>query len=329
MVFFIHSTFPEEPYANFPVPVIIRKCTAGLFGPCAVPMFYFISGFLFFNGISNTYTLFAIIKRRFRTLFVPFVIAAIFYPSFFVIMEIIPEVSNYINRPSYLKLFKEMSSVDVLNSLFYGASDGWPWAYHLWFMRDLITVVLLSPIIYMIRKWIGYWIIALVLLLYLMFPNYWFIYAMFWFVSGSFFLYYFSKVPIWLVIISLCTFSVLSIYRLYFGEYAYNIFKVLEISAGIVFFWRLYDYLYGRQFCLNIHIPFSVACQFTFFLYLYHEPLFHLLVKATVIIFGANSFGYSMSIIIPPIIIVIIGTLFGRFLKTKLPKFYAVISGGR
>lgn len=329
VVFFIHSTFPEEPYNHLLLPVVVRKCTAGIFGPCAVPMFYTISGYLFFREIKGLQTVFTKIRRRIRTLLIPFVIAALYYPAFFVFMKILPGVGGYIDRPSFIEMFKNMKLTEILCSLFYGASDGWPWAYHLWFMRDLLMIVFLSPIIYIIRKQLGYWIIPLILLLFLIFSNQMFLYAMFWFVSGSLFLRDLEKLPRGFVFSLLLSFFILSIYRQIYGEYSWKLLKVIEISMGIISFWCIYDYITNNRLVFVCCNKLKLVCQFTFFLYLYHEPIFHIIVKIVILVLGANPIGYTVAIIFPPILIIILGVVIGLCLKKRLPRLYYVITGGR
>lgn len=329
VVFFIHSTFPEEPYETFIIPVFMRKCTSGLFGPCAVPMFYAISGFLYYNNVRNIDVIIIKIKKRFWTLIIPFIIAAVYYPSFFILMEIIPWINDYIDRPSYIEMCKSMMPIEILCSLFYGSSDGYPWAYHLWFMRDLIIIVFLSPIIFFIKSIIGYWTILITLVLYLLFPHFWFLYAMFWFVSGSLVLGELTKLPKWSILTLLILFISMAVFRQFIFDYSWKIYNIIEITAGITSIWCIYDYITNKQSVLPHHEIVGKTCRLTFFLYLYHEPVFHIIVKSIITCFGKNTFGYSMSIILPPIIIIYLGYYIGYFLINKLPRLYKIISGGR
>ena len=329
IVFFIHSSFPEEPYKQFLLPNVVRKCTAGIFGPCAVPMFYTISGFLFFRGVEGSKIVLKKIRRRIRTLIIPFILAAFYYPVFFVLMEILPGVGNYIDRPSFIELFKSLTLPEILCSMFYGASDGYPWAYHLWFMRDLIIIVFLSPVVFFIKKWIGCWIIAVILFLYISFPSFWFLYAMFWFVSGSVVLGKMGSIPRWIFFPLLFLFFMMAIYRQLNGDYSYIFFNVIEISMGLVSFWCLYDYVTHNHLVFVDHDKLKLACQFTFFLYLYHEPIFHILVKLLIMVLGTNSLGYTMAITLPPFFIILLGVIIGCRLRNRLPRMYSVITGGR
>lgn len=53
MVLYLHAGLPEEVMEAMMVPKTLRTVVAGVFCPCAVPLFYSISGFLFFNGLGG------------------------------------------------------------------------------------------------------------------------------------------------------------------------------------------------------------------------------------------------------------------------------------
>ena len=46
--------------------------------------------------------------------------------------------------------------LDVLLALFYMKPGGnTPWAFHLWFLRDLIIIVACSPLLFYMRKYVS------------------------------------------------------------------------------------------------------------------------------------------------------------------------------
>ena len=118
-------------------------------------------------------------------------------------------------------------------------------------------------------------------------------------------------------------------YRQLFGSYLLELFNVVEISMGLISFWCIYDYLVKNRSVFNYSNKLKKVCQFTFFLYLYHEPIFHIISKLMIKVFGTNSLGYTFAIIVPPFLIIFLGVLFGQSLKNGLPRLYALITGGR
>lgn len=328
IVFYEHSSILDDSYRSVLAPVIAYYSTAGFWGNCAVPIFYAISGFLFFYGASRLSDIFKKIKKRFRTLFIPFLIAAIYYPLFFVIMELTP-LKNYIDRGSYIDFCKTKPIIEIINMFFYGSSDGYPWAYHLWFMRDLITIVLLTPILYYIRKWMKYYSIILPILLFLAFPHIRFLDALIWFLFGSLLLDKLRQIPtigVWTI--SLLYLSVV-IFRILTGDNPTQIVKIVEIALGIISVWCIYDKIIPRSFNLPSHKWLHIACQFTFFIYLYHEPLFHIIVKSLVLALGKNAIGYTIAILVPPLIFTPFGIAIGYYIRRLAPNLYGILVGGR
>jgi surface polysaccharide O-acyltransferase-like enzyme len=330
VVFYIHAGFPDEVNETMTIPVIVRSCIAGVFGPCAVPMFYAISGFLFFYGIRKGITdVFKKMRKRIRTLLIPFIIAALFFPAFFMLMEFIPGASAHINSDSYIDKFGSMPMIDIILSLFYDCGNGMPWAYHLWFLRDLIIIIAFTPILYYIRKGIGFWSICIVLLLYFLFPQVTFLYAMYWFVGGSFIIDKTQKLPQWSIYMMFVLFITMATYRQFNAYEIWKYIKILEISFGVCSIWSIYDIFISKEFRIN-SIPFLLfACQFTFFLYLYHEPAFHIIVKAIPMALGNNELGYTLSFLLSPLIFAPICITIGYFLKKFTPNLYNTIVGGR
>lgn len=330
MVLYIHTGFPEYVIKTMPLPVLVRDLTIGVIGPCAVPMFFMISGFLFFQNIQNP---FCDIKtkmvKRIRTLLIPFIIAAIAFPLYFIVLEFIPGVSGLINSESYLDRMSVMSFGGILKSLFFDSGSGEPWADHLWYLRDLIIIVILSPVIYLIRKYLGYFAIPVTLLLYYLTPDLDFFYGLFWFTTGSLLLDKISSIRYRYVAIILILFLVASVYRSLNPYELRKYFKIFEIAAGLVSIWRIYDYLIFQKIDIEKHKRLLFICSFTFPLYLYHTPSIHIIIKLLPILGGGGTFGYLLSYVLSPILFVPIFVPFCAAIRKHFPRIYAVIVGGR
>ena len=329
IVLYIHAGYPDEVNITMKIPVVVRTCIVGIFGPCAVPMFYAISGYLFFFEANDIQRIYKKMKKRIRTLIIPFVLAALFFPLFFIMMEFVPIAAEHINSNSYIEKFSTMPTLKILMSLFYDSGNGMPWAYHLWFMRDLIIIVALSPLLYYLRRWTSYWIIAIVLVLFLLFPQVKILYAMYWFVAGSFVMDILGKLSRRIVIIMFAGFLLLAICRQIYAYDVWKHFRIVEISLGISSIWCLYDFFVSEKYHLVSTPLLNTACKFTFFLYLYHEPGFHIIVKGIPLVLGDKWFGYTMSFLLSPIIMAPIGIGIGSVIKKYFPAMYGIIVGGR
>lgn len=156
MVVCIHTYFCESlnlrgteiSMEGWMAPVVISLFSISL-THVAVPMFFVLSGYLYFLNISNLNIVLYLskTKKRLISILVPYlswnVIALMLSPS----------------RISGLSLF------DILQG-FWGQGVGlFPWNGPLWFLRDLMIVQFLSPLIYITIKKTKYWLVGMLLLL--------------------------------------------------------------------------------------------------------------------------------------------------------------------
>ena len=147
---------PGEYYIFDKVCYISQRCI----GDIAVPLFFVISGYLFFNSPTfNRQTFISKIKRRVKTLLIPYLLWNLSFLLFIWFLYIIyPPLMH--SLASYLDNFDFITFIQSFWSI-----NGSPVLAPFWFVRDLIVLSLLSyPLYYLIKK-IG--IIILILLLVL------------------------------------------------------------------------------------------------------------------------------------------------------------------
>lgn len=117
----------------------------------AVPIFFFFSGYLFFVGFDGWRTDIwtGKLKRRVRTLLIPYVLWNILSIMFFLIML----------YPRFVLTGEEIPAIDAwfhqiggLRALWDSGGKGVPYDYPLWFIRDLMVFALLAPVIYQFVK---------------------------------------------------------------------------------------------------------------------------------------------------------------------------------
>lgn len=134
---------------------IINICSIVL-TDCAVPMFYIISGYLFFikqdDYVWTEYK--HKIQKKCKTLLLPYLIwnimAIIAYPEQFLEVSVTEKILGFWSR-----------------RMEWGSWSG-PWNGPLWFLRDLFVVMVFSPIISKLIKRIGIWLIILLIIPYIM-----------------------------------------------------------------------------------------------------------------------------------------------------------------
>lgn len=333
LVFYLHAGFPDEVIQTMTVPNVVRACIAGVFGPCAVPMFYAISGYLFFYGTDKGINVvFRKMRKRVWSLLIPFLIAAIVFPLTMCLMQLVPGAAAHINSEITFSTLADIQIPALLYQVFIcgDGSSGMPWAYHLWFMQDLIFIVALSPLLYYVRRWLGWWSVVVVLCLHFLFPQVRFLMGLFWFMSGSFVLDKLERLSRRWAVTSLFAFLLLAIWHQFSPNTAiWEYIKIAKIAFGLIALWCVYGWLVPKSFSLANAPVLRFSCQYTFFLYLYHEPLFHVIVKGIPIVLGANWFGYTMSFLFSPLIFAPIGIAAGVCLKKFVPRLYQVLVGGR
>src|SRR5882762_465882 len=123
----------------------------------AVPLFYLISGFLFyitwnfsFTGIVDKY------KKRIKSLVIPYLFWSLFGVLLFLCLQTIPWSKNFFTK----ELIKDYSFSQLLETILVD-----PIPYQLWFIRDLIMLVVFSPLIgFLTKSTRGIWILFLVVL---------------------------------------------------------------------------------------------------------------------------------------------------------------------
>lgn len=300
----------------------------------AVPLFFFISGFLFFYKTSF-FTLGDYIKKlkkRIKSLFIPYI--------FWNLVVIFLTFLSQIFLPSLLsgrkKLLVDYNVIDWLNT-FYDYGNGLPICYQLWFIRDLIIVVILSPIIYYFIKYTKIYGIAILSILWIF--NLWFdvvgfsIESFFFFSLGAWFSINrkdFTKVVSslrWTSTIAYIILIVIDTYLWYYKITNYTYIQNVGIIIGMITIisWTAFK-LKNKKIKPNAFLSAS-----SFFVYAYHGMPIGLLIKVYIKATTPyiNEFTMIAGYLLIPIIIVSIGVGIYAILHKYLPSFTALITGGR
>lgn len=151
----------------------------------ATPLFSVFSGFLLFYKINewNKNVYFGKIKRKMRTLVLPYMlwnIIPILIMALFLLLKFDGSLTKYMNQ---------LWEHGILN-IFWNYNEGvYPYNIPMWFVRDLIVVVFLSPAVYYLIKYTK--IYGILILGISFFTNIWFpgvsIKALFFFSLGAYF----------------------------------------------------------------------------------------------------------------------------------------------
>ena len=332
LVLYIHSGFHNysTEILGMKFNNMLQEIISEKIGRCAVPLFYMISGFLFFQNTDNGIrTIYKKMGKRVYTLIIPYIIACLFFPLFFVVLDLIPGTEKFINGGNIFSFFKQSISV-ILSSLFYKTPDGTsPLAFQLWFLRDLILIVAISPILYVLRKCFNKYILVLLffcLNLPVNISSYFPTTALFWFMLGDAIINDMSKLKSKFI---LATFLIISFLEMYYEVKLPKYILIPITLLGIIGAWSIYDSIVSYKFILKNNKYLCLACNATFFIYLFHEPTLNIVRKLLVVVFGQSSFGFAASYLLSPWIFAFIAIIIVSFMRNYIPRVYSILVGGR
>ena len=143
---------------QFPIHDLLQHIVTGELACIAVPLFFFISGFLFFYRSVFSLKIYGQkLKKRIRTLLIPY----IFWNIVVLLLLFLTQVFLSSMTSGKHKLIADYDWLDWLN-LFWNHDGGMPICYQFWFIRDLIIIILFSPILhYMIKYCKAFGVLAL------------------------------------------------------------------------------------------------------------------------------------------------------------------------
>lgn len=325
LVVMIHANIISNSSSQ--ISIFIQRFISDGLALCAVPMFFIISGFLFGYSFDST-KLFqsykSKLKKRVRSLLIPYLLCEIVGILFLFIFQLI--VPAFIIN-SGLTVHNFVMS-DIIKEMFISPKI----FYQLWFVRDLFLCVVISPLLILGIKYLKIvFILALLVLQFYIAHIYILgIGSIFYFSLGLYFSFYhsyllryrFSSKFWWLVpILWFVATAVIC------ATHTKSSFGLLIQILGIISIWIGYDLIFNIK--KKYFIPLDLTA-FTFFIFLFHEPLLSIIKKSYIAIVGTDSIFKELFLyFVAPIIIIAICIYAGVALKSKRPRMYSFITGGR
>jgi len=291
-------------------------------------IFFGTSGYLFFFNLRWNLREFLVkYKTRTRSLLFPYLFWSIWGLLFCFILQSIPIAKAFFAN----ELIVNYSLGQILNVVFIN-----PVPYQLWFLRDLIMLVVLSPLIYWIIRCFKLIPLILLFVIWLGFFDFDFVIltkdAALFFSFGAYLAitkrnaliirrrqkYYLLFTFLWIAALFFKTF--------YFEhEILEKVLHKSSVLLGTIAVWSLYD-IFNKKGSSQILYYLS---SFSFFIYVFHEPILTVIKKGLLFIFGSTELIALFIYFLTPIITISICILFGAFLKRYIPCFYQLITGGR
>lgn len=266
------------------------------------------------------------LKKRTRTIVIPYVLWNVIFVLWYVVLAIIPGLERFNNSTGVIDVWVNKPVWEnVVNMLTA------PAAFHLWFLRDLICFMAVSPLLWWISR--KSWVMAIVLSITV---NVWMPWI-FWFWLGITIgcqQWDIEKIPVnrWMFVMAgfvYVGFSLLSAFGL--RESLPNTFGLIGlavVAASIYFVWTLYDKLaHGR--CLSELGIWRHICGYSFFIYCFHEPAFNINKKLGVAVLGGSEPVLIILYLVNPIIMVSCAIIVAKLMQKYISPVYKILTGGR
>ena len=315
----------------------------------AVPMFLMLSGYLFFHSLRPSVSGFLTkYKSRARSLLLPFLIWSAISMLFVYILQNSPSLSPYI--PEYMKIETNLGS--TLHRLIWN-----PVAFQLWFMRSLIFIVIVSPIIYLLVRYLH--IVAVIAVLAVFFFEIPIPYitteALLFFIIGAFLAIHKINIDMkankylsillfvaWLILLAIKTnmsYTDIPIVNDPFNNdpFANNVAAVntttiyilhqLSILLGCISVWSLYDVIFSKRLPGKTLLNLSAS---TFIIFVGHEPMLNILMEYLLKQRETFSYGYSFTAyLLAPSFVILSLILLNGILQKLCPSLLSVVTGSR
>ena len=331
-VVFLHSyNLPKSTIFILSLNSFIQNFISNGITRIAVPLYFLISGYLFFITLpSNLFDFSQKWKKRARTLVIPYLFWSIFGLLLYFILQIFPLFQSFFTH----KLIRNYTYNDLFETIFLN-----PIPYQLWFIRDLIVLVILAPIINYLFKRLSYLFLIILFSIWVLFPSIYLIASesILFFSLGLFFAIKFqellsfkisNKLFYALLITYLFLLSVNTLLLVNFNYISlYFVLHKMILLLGILTLWFSYDILYAKSHKTISHL--MPVTSFTFFIFAAHEPILTILKKTLLFQLKQIPDNSLITFLIAPLFTITICYFIAYVIKTIIPNFYFFITGSR
>lgn len=310
-----------------------------------VPLFFFISGWLFFNGLEEWHNdaYLKKLKRRVKTLLIPFII----WNTLSVLMSVcskyhsggFPAIQEFFSSNGYWHLYwdSHVWNVDRTNWLGLCNPASSPKLVPLWYLRDLMVVMVFSPILYCLLKYTKIIGVLFLSVCYIMglgigVPGV-STTAFFFFGSGAYFklnkidvtefAYKYRYIILILALVLWIACTAYNGHNTKMGDYIYPFYVILGGAAVL----QSASYIVKN----NKLTMSPVLSKSSFFIYLAHLLIFVKVCKKLVsyIVVDGNPLSMSFCYLLVPVLTVLSCLVTYYLLNRYLPRLCAVLTGER
>lgn len=326
LVVYIHANFLKyyslEENRESIAYWVVRFIAGGIAGN-AVPMFFIISGYLFFRNITDSSNIKLDIRKkqlnRIKTIGIPYLFWNIFGMLFYMTIPRIPAVNNIMNG-SYV----EITLKNIFNGIIFHE-----YYFPFWYLKELIIIISLAQIIGFILSNKNSSILTLIILtmIYIFNTNITFLYSysLYFFFLGAFIAtygkeFFENKQKLKVSVFLICIFILLSIVRILSSN---HLLVQLAYIISPMILWGAVD-----SFVSKIKITWIM--NQSFFIYCSHIIIVTTIGKIFCkLINTSQEIWIILSFLVTPIVTLIIIYLISIFLNKYFKSFYRIICGNR
>lgn len=306
--------------SEFPIFAKFEMIFAEIIPYIAVPLFFFISGFLFFKGEFTKQTYLSKLKRRVHSLLIPYILWNIIIFLFYYLTGRFDIGDN---------LF------DCLYKIFWSYLYGCPICYQFWFIRDLMVAMILSPIFYWLIKYTKGWIVLL--------------FGLLWFYDNN------EDVFLGLSYRVLFFFSLGAFFKIFSHNFVKEslraikwilpLYVILFIITILLANSEFFKYSLSATTLLGMVVAVALPAKFislgkwhvnkfltesSFFVYGYHAAALPVLFKIMfTLIKSPSEISLTFMLFFDPTVVILVGLGIYWLLRRYLPRLTAVLTGGR
>lgn len=298
----------------------------------AVPLFFLISGYLFFINFSPTWEGFKKkVLSRTRTLLIPCVLVSSVCVVLYFVFQAFPLTARYFGEGKPLVYYSNSELILQLIKLEYPAPG------QLWFIRSLFVMVLLSPLLYWCLSRTGFFFIFGITCLWLCLGTESIGYSiinrniegLFFFVCGAFIALKKIDVqfkivrPYWFILLWVILVFAKTSFTLYNHIWSWNLHK-LSIVAGVLAIWFNYN-IVERVFGEKL----IFIAPYAFAVYLFHVHVLIILNRVSQVIINGSEFLSFISYFLLALGAIVVSIVIVRTLKVLVPRAYGILVGQR
>lgn len=337
-VVFIHANLTPDDAINYyhydfvqPYWIeVFKNFICSVLGGSAVPLFFFFASYLQFSK-NDRYKV--LLKKRSKSLFLPYFIWTCITIVLFFIAQSIPQTAPFFQNP--INVVKDWKAFDWLKAFTYHTFLGggkYPLVYQFWFLRELMIFIILSPILkFLCEKFSGLMVIVVSVVVLKGIPLFFTTSspALFFYLAGYYCAKYkidFFRIADKLKIYEYCILLVLIVTFSLICDGHYD-FGFMKTIISCMFFLKLSHYFVENE---KIYSKLSYLSGFSFFLYAIHTPFLGSSInKITQRIIPLHGILCLVQFLLAAFLTIIIGTFIGIALKKICFPLFCLLNGGR